>query len=154
MKSENRKFHQERLKELRKAVEITQENLASMLRVSKALPGLWEAGNCGPSDKNLEKLADLFGVQPDFFYSDEYNGVPPGVFEKKAEIGRLLAEVPKPIEKAEPKIKLPKAEPADEKLEPLSRILGVSIEKIERIEKHFTGIEKVAEYAKLVKAQI
>ena len=157
MKGENRKFHRERLKELRKAVEITQENLAFMLGVSKALPGLWELGNCAPRDEKLEKLANLFGVSPDFFYSDEFHGIPLNIFEKKAEIDRLLwreGENTKPLKKAELKVELSEAEPADEKLEPLSRILGVSAEKIERIEKHFTGIEKVAEYSKLVKAQI
>jgi transcriptional regulator with XRE-family HTH domain len=155
MKSRNREFHRERLKELRKAVEISQRDLAIILGVSEALPGLWESGNSkGPCGDNEEKLANLFGVQPDFFRSDEYSGIPLSIFEKKAEIDRLLAESPKPIEKAELKIELSKAEPVDEKLEPLSRILGVSVEKIERIEKHFTGIEKVAEYSKLVKAQI
>jgi len=156
MKSENREFHRERLKELRKAVEISQRDLAIILGVSEALPGLWESGNSkGPCRDNEEKLANLFGVQPDFFRSDEYNGIPLSIFEKKAEINRLLAgENTKPLEKVEMKIELPKPEPVDEKLEPLSRILGVSVEKIERIEKHFTGIEKVAEYSKLVKAQI
>ncbi len=76
MKSEDRKFHRERLKELRKAVEITQENLAFMLGVSKATPSLWELGNRVPRDEKLEKLANLFGVSPDFFYSDEFHGIP------------------------------------------------------------------------------
>jgi len=143
MKSENRKFHQERLKELRKAVELSQENLASMLGVSMSLPSIWESGGSGPSNKNMKKLANLFGVSPDFFYSDEFHGIPLNIFEKKAEIDRLLAgENTKPLE------------PVNEKLEPLSHILGVTVEKIERIERHFTGIEKVAEYSKLVKAQI
>ena len=129
MKSEDRKFHRERLKELRKAVEITQENLAFMLGVSKALPGLWELGNCAPRDEKLEKLANLFGVSPDFFYSDEFHGIPLNIFEKKAEIDRLLAgENTKPLE------------PVNEKLEPLSHILGVTVEKIERIERHMKGV--------------
>ena len=146
MKSEDRKFHRERLKELRKAVELSQENLASMLGVSMSLPSIWESGGSGPSNKSMKKLANLFGVSPDFFYSDEYNGIPLSIFEKKAEIDRLLAgENTKPLEKAEP---------VNEKLEPLSHILGVTVEKIERIERHFTGTEKVAEYSKLVKAQI
>jgi len=76
MKNRNRKFYRERLKELRKAVEISQRDLATILGVSEALPGLWESGNkSGPCEDNEEKLVSLFGVSPDFFCSDEYNGM-------------------------------------------------------------------------------
>ena len=64
MKSENRKFHQERLKELRKAVELSQENLASMLGVSMSLPSIWESGGSGPSNKNMRKYGQCVeGIQ-------------------------------------------------------------------------------------------
>ena len=52
----------QKIKELRKAKGITQEELAFALRVSRQIVSRWETGLSVPSGENLSSLAEYFGV--------------------------------------------------------------------------------------------
>ena len=51
--------------ELRKARRLTQFELAAMVGVRPESIHKWEAGRAVPYDRNLRKLAEVFGVHPD-----------------------------------------------------------------------------------------
>ena len=55
----------ERLKELRKASNLTQAELAKKVSVSQQAVGLWESGKSMPHGEALNKLAVLFSVTMD-----------------------------------------------------------------------------------------
>ncbi len=55
-----------RLKELRKAHNLTQVQLAKKLKVSKQSVSNWENENILPSIEMLIKIADLFSVRTDY----------------------------------------------------------------------------------------
>ena len=56
----------DRVKQMRKAHNFSQVQLATRLHVSKQAVSNWENNNIMPSIEMLIKLADLFGVSTDF----------------------------------------------------------------------------------------
>ena len=61
----------ERLKELRKAMHLSQQELADKLKVTKGLIGMYEIGKRNPSYEMEELLADFFNVSIDYLRGDE-----------------------------------------------------------------------------------
>lgn len=56
----------EKLLKLRKTKNLTQEELAEMLDVSRQSVSKWETGQCVPDADKLPALSDIFGVSVDF----------------------------------------------------------------------------------------
>lgn len=56
----------EKLLKLRKAKNLTQEELAEKLDVSRQSVSKWETGQCVPDADKLSALSDIFGVSVDF----------------------------------------------------------------------------------------
>lgn len=69
---ENMQFSQ-RLKELRKQNNWTQEELAKKLNISPGSIGLYEQGRRNPDNKMLKKIALLFDVSIDFLIGFSYD---------------------------------------------------------------------------------
>lgn len=61
----------EKLKELRKQNNLTQENLANEILVSRTLITKYESGAVYPTEENLKRLADYFAVTSSELMSDE-----------------------------------------------------------------------------------
>ncbi len=57
----------QRMKILRKAAGLTQQQVADALGVSRPAIAFWETGREGSARKHIPKLAALFGVEPDIF---------------------------------------------------------------------------------------
>ena len=60
-----------KLQELRKRKDLTQEELAEFLYVSRTAVSKWESGRGYPSMDSMKRLADFFGVTIDELLSDE-----------------------------------------------------------------------------------
>lgn len=60
-----------RIKELREALGIKQEELAMLCNVTQSTISLWEIGKTAPRRKALEKLADRFGVSAGYILGIE-----------------------------------------------------------------------------------
>lgn len=58
-----------RLRDLRLNQKMSQDALGSLLRVSKVAISNWENGKAVPSEANLEKISEVFGVDKHYFYS-------------------------------------------------------------------------------------
>ena len=56
----------QRIRELRNAKNLTQEELGKILNVSARSIGFYESGDRDPDTKSLNKLADYFGVTIDY----------------------------------------------------------------------------------------
>ena len=61
----------ENLKNLRKEKNLTQENLASEILVSRTLITKYESGAVLPTEENLKRLADYFAVTTSELMPDE-----------------------------------------------------------------------------------
>ena len=61
----------DKLKHYRTETNISQEELASKLYISRTLISKWENGVIYPSYSNMEKLAEIMGVSIDYLLSDE-----------------------------------------------------------------------------------
>ncbi len=57
-----------KIKELREARELTQENFAKILGVSRSALGLWEQGRRDVPQEMIVKIADFFNVSTDYLY--------------------------------------------------------------------------------------
>ncbi|GAN69764.1 helix-turn-helix domain-containing protein [Acetobacter orleanensis] len=57
----------QRMKILRKAARLTQQQVADALGVSRPAIAFWETGREGSARKHIPKLAALFGVEPEIF---------------------------------------------------------------------------------------
>ncbi len=64
---------QEKLTDLRKANELTQEQLAEKLNVSRQAVSRWESGDSAPDMYNLQAISKCFGVSTDYLINDDYN---------------------------------------------------------------------------------
>lgn len=73
-----------RLKYLRTQDKLTQQELASALKISKSTISMYENGNREPDFETLEAIADFFNVPMDTFFP---NGVRP---EIDPELNRYL----------------------------------------------------------------
>lgn len=92
----------DRLRELRKASNMTMQELADALGVSKALIGMYETGRRNPGYEMEEALADLFNVSIDFlrgsedrspFFLDEKQIALQQAFDKRPEMRMLFSTV-------------------------------------------------------------
>ncbi len=63
----------ERLKDLRVQKDMTQEDVASKLFVTKQAVSRWENGNCLPDVASLGKLAEIFDVNIDYLLTGNEN---------------------------------------------------------------------------------
>lgn len=61
----------ERIKKLRRSMEITQRELAGALGVSEQAVSKWEKNISSPKSENIQKLARIFGVSVAYFYQPE-----------------------------------------------------------------------------------
>lgn len=66
----------ERLRELRKSKEYTQEHLAGMIGVTPGAIGLYEQDRREPDNDTLIMLAEVFGVSIDFLLGLEEHPIP------------------------------------------------------------------------------
>ena len=109
---ENMQFSQ-RLKELRKQNNWTQEELAKKLNISPGSIGLYEQGRRNPDNEMLKKIALLFDVSIDFLIGFSYdetgatidtnNGVQNilfpqmlyynGLYQSKQELAALMQDI-------------------------------------------------------------
>ncbi len=62
----------EKLTQLRKSQNMTQEQLAEKLGVSRQAVSRWESGDSTPDMNNLLGLCDLFSVSSDYLIHDDY----------------------------------------------------------------------------------
>jgi len=60
-----------RLKELRRAKDITQEELAKQMQLSPSTIGMYETGRREPDFETLQKFADFFHVSTDYILGRE-----------------------------------------------------------------------------------
>ena len=81
----------EKLVQLRKSRNLTQEQLAEKLGVSRQAVSRWEAGDSTPDMINLLGLCDLFGVSADYLIHDNYESDDdmPIVKEKNEQISKV-----------------------------------------------------------------
>lgn len=63
----------ERLKELRKSSNISQEKIGEYLGVTSNAVYSWETGKSQPSIETITKIADYFGVTTDFLLGYDKN---------------------------------------------------------------------------------
>ena len=63
----------EKLKKYRKVFDLSQEQLAEKLNVSRQVVTKWETDGGIPEISNLKALSDLFGVSIDYLLDDEAN---------------------------------------------------------------------------------
>lgn len=61
----------EKLKKMRKEKELTQEELASKIYVSRSLIARYEGGTAIPTKENIEKLAVFFNVELSYLLDEE-----------------------------------------------------------------------------------
>ena len=61
----------DKLKELREKAGLSQEQLASIIYVSRSAIAKWESGNGVPSDVNLKAICDYFCVEEDYLLDRE-----------------------------------------------------------------------------------
>ena len=67
----------EKILSLRKARNMSQEELADRLGVSRQAVSRWEVGSALPDASNILQISRLFGVSADYLLNDEYKGDSP-----------------------------------------------------------------------------
>jgi transcriptional regulator with XRE-family HTH domain len=73
-----------RIKALRQALGLTQQDLADKVNLSRAAVAYWEAGKSGHAGKHLKAIAEALGVQPEALTT--------GLIEEEAYEIKLSAE--------------------------------------------------------------
>ena len=73
----------EKIVNLRKARNISQEELAEQLGVSRQAVSRWEVGSALPDASNILQLSKLFGVSADYLLNDDYKGEAPAPIKSK-----------------------------------------------------------------------
>ena len=73
----------EKIVNLRKARNISQEELAEQLGVSRQAVSRWEVGSALPDASNILQLSKLFGVSADYLLNDDYKGKAPAPIKSK-----------------------------------------------------------------------
>ena len=66
-----KRFLPERLKEARRRKRLSQEELAELVGVTRSTVAKWEIGNRVPKGDHLMKLSDVLGVPPSYFFEGE-----------------------------------------------------------------------------------
>ena len=74
----------EKIVNLRKARNMSQEELAEKLGVSRQAVSRWEVGSALPDASNILQLSKLFGVSADYLLNDEYKGDAPAPIKSKS----------------------------------------------------------------------
>ena len=74
----------EKIVNLRKARNMSQEELAEQLGVSRQAVSRWEVGSALPDASNILQLSKLFGVSADYLLNDDYKGESPAPIESKS----------------------------------------------------------------------
>lgn len=74
----------EKIVNLRKARNMSQEELAENLGVSRQAVSRWEVGSALPDASNILQLSKLFGVSADYLLNDEYKGEAPAPVKSKS----------------------------------------------------------------------
>jgi len=72
----------EKIQQLRKQNEISQEQLAEKLNVTRQAISKWETGECLPDIENVLQLSDIFGVSVDYLLKNQPEPTPVPVDEK------------------------------------------------------------------------
>jgi len=60
----------EKIYQLRRAVDLTQDEFAARIGVSRQTVSKWESGTAYPDLKNLQTLCDFFEISPDLLLND------------------------------------------------------------------------------------
>lgn len=79
---------QKRLKDLRKANNLTQTELASHIKTSQQNIAKWEKGLSKPKYKNLKELSDFFSVSIEYLLGEKNNDTPD--YTKIINLSKLL----------------------------------------------------------------
>lgn len=124
------------------AADLTQIELAQLTGLSNAGVSLWETGAQKPNLCTVKILAEVFDVPIDYFYQAEWPEVPDGMLKR----GKQM--------KDELKKRKPLVEIKDDRIISIARVLGITPEEVESIEKHFSGMERAIKYSQLIKTQI
>ena len=74
----------EKIVNLRKARNMSQEELAEQLDVSRQAVSRWEVGSALPDASNILQLSKLFGVSADYLLNDHYKGESPAPIKSKS----------------------------------------------------------------------
>ena len=74
----------EKIVNLRKARNMSQEELAEKLGVSRQAVSRWEVGSALPDASNILQLSKLFGVSADYLLNDDYKGEAPAPIKSKS----------------------------------------------------------------------
>ena len=74
----------EKIVSLRKARNMSQEELAENLGVSRQAVSRWEVGSALPDASNILQLSKLFGVSADYLLNDDYKGESPTPIKSKS----------------------------------------------------------------------
>ena len=74
----------EKIVNLRKARNMSQEELAEQLGVSRQAVSRWEVGSALPDASNILQLSKLFGVSADYLLNDDYKGESPVPIRSKS----------------------------------------------------------------------
>lgn len=74
----------EKILNLRKARNMSQEELADSLGVSRQAVSRWEVGSTLPDASNILQLSKLFGVSADYLLNDDYKGESPAPVKSKS----------------------------------------------------------------------
>lgn len=67
----------DKIRKLRISKNLTQQQLAEQLLVSKQAISKWEKGKCAPDVTSIEMLASFFGVSADYLINDSVEAVNP-----------------------------------------------------------------------------
>ena len=67
----------DKIRKLRISKNLTQQQLAQQLLVSKQAISKWEKGKCAPDVTSIEMLASFFGVSADYLINDSVEAVNP-----------------------------------------------------------------------------
>ncbi len=73
----------EKIVNLRKARNMSQEELSEQLGVSRQAVSRWEVGSALPDASNILQLSKLFGVSADYLLNDDYKGESPAPVKSK-----------------------------------------------------------------------
>ena len=74
----------EKIVNLRKARNMSQEELAEHLGVSRQAVSRWEVGSAMPDASNILQISKLFGVSADYLLNDDYKGEAPAPIRSKS----------------------------------------------------------------------
>ncbi len=86
----------EKILSLRKARNMSQEELADKLGVSRQAVSRWEVGSALPDASNILQLSKLFGVSADYLLNDDYKGEAPAPAKGKT-VNSVAGTLPKKI---------------------------------------------------------